>query len=50
MIGLKADSHFLHSIEMFLSEITDPVLREKMYREIMLQAKLMEEMKRLGTN
>ena len=50
VIGLKADSHFLHSIEMFLSEITDPVLREKMYREIMLQAKLMEEMKRLGTN
>lgn len=39
---LKPDSHFKKSIETFLQEITDVKKREKMYKEILLQAKLIE--------
>lgn len=48
-IRMKEDSHFQHSIEMFLSEIMDEGLRKKMYEEILLQAKLVEDIRMLGT-
>lgn len=47
---LKKDSHFQHSIELFLMEIEDVALRKKMYREILLQAKLVEDIKTLAEN
>lgn len=48
-IRMKGDLHFKHSIEMFLAEITDESLRKKMYEEILLQAKLVEDMRMLET-
>lgn len=42
---LKADSHFQHSIESFLEEITNNAAREKMYRQIKMQASLVEEVR-----
>lgn len=48
VIGLEADSHFQHSIEQFLMEITDDVYRKEMYKEITLQAKLIDDIRALG--
>lgn len=50
IIDLEPDSHFQHSIEQFLTEITDLSSREKMYEEIMLQAKLVDDIRKLGEN
>lgn len=47
-VSLKADSHFQHSIEQFLLEITEPEFRKKMYEEILLQAKLVDEIRMQG--
>lgn len=47
-IYLKEDSHFQHSIEMFLAEIADAELRKKAYEEILLQARLTEEIRMFG--
>ena len=46
---LEADSHFRRSIERFVLEISDDAAREAMYRQILVQAKLVEDMRRLGT-
>ena len=46
---LEADSHFRHSIERFVREIGDDTAREEMYRDILIQARLVEDMRRLGT-
>lgn len=45
-IKLKPDLHFKHSIEMFCQEISDKQKREQMYKEILLQAKLVDAIKR----
>lgn len=44
-ITLKEDSHFQHSIELFLTEIVEEEKREKVYEEMVLQAKLVEEIR-----
>ncbi len=44
-IVLEADSHFVHSIEAFLDEINDSNKREKMYNDILLQARLVQQIK-----
>lgn len=41
----KPDSHFRKSIEIFIEEISDKKKREKMYKEILLQAKLVESIR-----
>ena len=48
-ITLPADNHFQHSIERFIEEIGDLKAREEMYRGILIQSRLVEDMKRLGT-
>ena len=45
---LQPDSHFQHSIEAFLTEITDEAAREAMYESILLQSRLIEEIRRMG--
>ncbi|MBQ3279881.1 MAG: hypothetical protein IJG94_12075, partial [Clostridia bacterium] len=47
-IQLEADNHFARSIEMFLAETRDDGLREKMYAEMIRQAELVEEIRRLA--
>lgn len=47
-ISLESDSHFQRSIEQFLIEITDAAHRDTMYKEIILQAKLIEDIRALG--
>lgn len=47
-IALEADSHFRRSIEQFVREITDDSAREAMYADILTQARLVEDMRRLG--
>lgn len=42
---LKPDSHFKKSIETFLEEISNTEKREKMYKEILLQSKLVESIR-----
>ncbi len=42
---LEPDSHFKKSIETFLAEISDINKREKMYKEILLQAELVESIR-----
>ena len=45
---LEKDSHFKHSIEEFLSEISDPEKRSKMYEQILIQSKLVEDVRTLS--
>ncbi len=47
-IRLKPDEHFAHSIEAFLLEMSDRDRRESMYLEILLQAKLVDEVRNLA--
>lgn len=47
-IQLEADNHFARSIEMFLTETRDDGLRENMYAEMIRQAELVEEIRRLA--
>ena len=49
-ITLEPDSHFRHSIERFRDEIGDADLRTAMYDQILVQARLVEDMRRLGAN
>ena len=49
-ITLEPDSHFRHSIERFRDEIGDADLRAAMYDQILVQARLVEDMRRLGAN
>lgn len=44
-ITLDADTHFKHSVEKFRTEITDKESREQMYKEILLQARLVEQVR-----
>lgn len=44
-ITLKADAHFEHSIETFVSEIENDNCRKKSYDEILLQARLVNEVR-----
>lgn len=50
VLDLAPDSHFQHSIEQFLTEITDLSSRKKMYKEIRLQSRLIDDIRRLGEN
>ena len=45
-IVLPADNHFVHSIEKFLEETKDKDSRNEMYREIVKQASLVEDVKK----
>ena len=45
---LSADSHFQHSIEAFLTEISDDAARENMAQSILLQSRLIEDIRRAG--
>lgn len=47
-ITLSPDSHFRRSIERFMLEIRDADSRRSMYRDILVQAKLVDDMRRLG--
>jgi len=47
-ISLKADSHFKRSIESFVEELNSEQARELMYEQILLQAKLVEELRHKG--
>ena len=47
-IVLPADSHFERSIEHFIEEINDNGAREKMYKEMLLQARVMDEVKKVA--
>ena len=47
-ISLEADAHFEHSIEAFIKETVSDTAREKMYQEILHQAMLIEDMRRLA--
>lgn len=44
-VTLEADTHFRHSVEKFCTEIIDQESREQMYREIQLQARLVEQVR-----
>lgn len=45
-IELDVDSHFLHSIEAFCREVIDEKEREIMYEDILVQARLVEDMRK----
>lgn len=47
-VTLEADTHFRHSVEKFRTEITDRESREQMYKEIQLQAQLVEQVRSLS--
>ena len=47
-VTLPADSHFQHSIERFMAGINDRKVREEMYGEILLQAKLVDDIREQG--
>ena len=47
---LQKDMHFKHSIENFVNEINDDAARLKMYDEILLQAKLVEDVRNIAGN
>lgn len=47
-IILPADSHFQHSIERFMVGMNDRKVRKEMYGEILLQAKLVNDIRELG--
>lgn len=44
-LTLNEDSHFQHSIEKFCEEVFNEDVRENVYREIIIQAKLVEKIK-----
>ncbi len=44
-VHLSADSHFEHSIERFVSAVSDQAVREENYREMVLQASLIEQIR-----
>lgn len=44
-LTLNEDSHFEHSIEKFCEEVFNEDVRENVYREIIIQAKLVEKIK-----
>lgn len=46
---LSEDSSFAHSIEAFKEEITNPEKRPAIYEEILLQAKLVDQLRAAGT-
>ena len=48
-IKLSADSHFAHSIEQFAKAVEDETVRKKMARDLVLQAKLVQEIRELGS-
>lgn len=48
-IVLDADMHFKKSIEEFIDQINNTKEREKMYDEILLQAKLVDAIRTIGT-
>ncbi len=47
-ISLGADAHFEHSIEAFCEETRNAQARDKMYQDILHQAQLIEDIRRLG--
>lgn len=47
-ITLEPDTHFSHSIEMFIVETRDNFAREQMYDNILLQAKLIDDISSKG--
>ncbi len=47
-ITLQPDAHFRHSIEVFLREIEDDQERFSMYRDISVQAHLVDEIRRIA--
>lgn len=49
-ITLEPDTHFSHSIEMFIDETSNKYNREKMYNDIILQAKLIDDISNKGKN
>lgn len=48
VINVKADSNFQHSIENFIFETKNDNIREKMYDDIILQAKLVDDIRKLN--
>ena len=46
---LTEDSSFAHSIEEFKNEVINPEKRQAMYEEILLQAKLVDQLRIMGT-
>lgn len=45
LVNVEADSHFKHSIEMFVNQINDDSLKNKSYDDILLQATLVDAIK-----
>lgn len=45
IIKVSRDTHFIHSIEQFCKEINCNTTRQSMYRQILLQARLMDEVR-----
>lgn len=48
-IKLDTDSHFKHSIEMFLEEIYNDDAKADMYEQILLQAELVDDIRKKGS-
>lgn len=48
VISLQSDSHFRHSIVHFIDEIENNEERTEMYEQIILQSKLVEDVRKLG--
>ena len=48
-IKLSSDSHFAHSIEQFAKAVDDEAVRKKMAKDLVLQAKLVQEIRELGS-
>lgn len=48
LIKVGVDSHFQHSIEQFVLETRNDTMREEMYEEILLQAKLIEDIRKIS--
>lgn len=49
-IVLEADSHFRHSIEDFILQVERPETRSRSYDEILLQSKIIDEIKACSTH
>ena len=49
LIKVGSDSHFQHSIEQFVLETRNDTMREEMYEEILLQARLIEDIRKLSS-
>jgi len=47
-IVLNEDRHFEHSIEMFVKAVSDDSLRKRLYGEILLQSRLIDEIRSVG--